>query len=80
METNTTQEVDPLVLATFIETYMKLLCNKKVVEGIQELINECTNKENTLAKQRTIRKIGKHNKWRGCEMRLAMQIGEYEME
>lgn len=37
-------ELDPSVLATFLNTCMKLLHNQKVVEGLQELIDKCTNK------------------------------------
>jgi len=48
-ETSMTQEVDPSVLANFLKTCMKFLRDKKVVEGLQELIDKCTNKEKTLA-------------------------------
>lgn len=48
-ETSMTQELDPLVLATFLNTCMKLLSDKKAVEGLQELINKCENKEKTPA-------------------------------
>jgi len=34
-------EMDPSMLTTFLETCMKLLCNSKVVKGLQELINRC---------------------------------------
>ena len=37
-------EVDSSVLTTFWETCMKLLYDRNVVEGLQELINKCTSK------------------------------------
>lgn len=46
-ETSTTQEVDPLVLATFLNTSISLLRDKKSVEELQERIKKCTNKEKT---------------------------------
>ena len=61
-KTRTTQEVDPLVLAMFLKMYMKLLHNKKAVEGLQELIDKCASKEKTPTKQRTARKNCKHKK------------------
>lgn len=33
--------MDPLMLTTFLETCMKLFCDKKVVKGLQELITRC---------------------------------------
>ena len=45
-ETSATQEADPSILTTFLKTCMKLLRDKKAVEGLQKLINKCTNKEN----------------------------------
>lgn len=33
------QDVDPLMLATFLKTCMNLLCDKKAVVGLQELID-----------------------------------------
>lgn len=50
LETGTTQEVDPLVLATFLKTCMKLLHDKKVVECLQDLTDKCANKEKAHAK------------------------------
>jgi len=57
---STTQEVDPSALTTFLETYMKLLCDRKVVEVLQDLIDKCANKENTPSKQCMVRNIDKH--------------------
>lgn len=53
-------EVDPFVLTTFLETYMKLLHDRKDVEGPQELINKCTSKEKDPNENHMVRKIGKH--------------------
>ena len=35
------EEMNPSMLSTFLETYMKLFHNSKVVKGLQELINKC---------------------------------------
>ena len=32
---------DPLMLTTFLETFMKFLCDIKAVEGLQDLITRC---------------------------------------
>jgi len=34
-------EMDPSMLTTFLETCMKLLCDRKVVKGLKELITRC---------------------------------------
>lgn len=70
------EEVDPSMLIIFLETYMKLLHDSKVVKGLQELINKCTRKENA----RIFRKIGKHKARTGHETRLTVQIQEYEKD
>jgi len=62
LRTSTTQEVDPSVLATFMKTYMKLLHDRKAVEGLEELINKCESKAKIPIEQRTVRRIGKHKK------------------
>lgn len=59
-KTSATQEVDPSILTTFLETCMNLLCDKKVVEGLQDLIDKCVNKENTPSEKCTVRNIDKH--------------------
>jgi len=38
------EEMDPSMLATFLETCMKLLHDSKVVKGLKELINKCVGK------------------------------------
>ena len=53
-------EVDPSILTTFLDTYMKLLCNNKAMKGLQELMNKCASKENALDGHRVVLKIGKH--------------------
>lgn len=59
---------------------MKLLHDSKAVKGLQELIDKCASKENTLDGHRVVRKIGKHKARTGCKMRLTMQIANYEMD
>ena len=76
-ETSSPVEVDPSVLT---QTYMKLLCGRKVVKGLQEFINKCVGKENAPKRHYIVRKIGKHKARTGHEMRLTMQIGDYEMD
>lgn len=74
------QDMDPLLLATFMKNCMKLLHDGKVVEGLQEIIENCMGKIKTPLEQRVVRKLCKHKKKIGCEMRLTMQIGEYEID
>jgi len=70
--------MDPSMLTTFLETYMKLLHDNKVVKGLQELINICAG--TTSGEPCVFRKIERHKMRIGHEMRLIMQIGEYEMD
>lgn len=74
------QEVDPSIITTFLKTCMKLLHDQKAIEGLQELINKCANKEKTPTKHITVRKIGKHKTRIGRKMRLTTKIGEYKMD
>ena len=74
------EEIDPSMLTTFLETCMKLLRDSKVVKGLQELINKCAGKQNIPEGPRIVRKIGKHKARTRHEMRLTVQIGEYEMD
>lgn len=71
-------EMDPSMLTTFLETCMMMLHDRKVVKGLQELINRCTR--NTLGELRIVQKIGKHKERTGQEMRITTQIGEYEVD
>ena len=50
-------EMDPLMLTTFLETFMKLLNDKKVVKGLQEMINRCA----VSGEPCVVRKLGKHD-------------------
>lgn len=59
---------------------MKLLRDKKFVEGLQDLIDKCANKEKNSTEQCTVRKIGKHMARTGREMQLTAHIGFYEMD
>lgn len=72
------QKMDPSMLTTFLETCMKLLCDSKVVKGLQEIINRCTR--NAPGEPRIVWKIGKHKERIGREMRLTAKMGEYEMD
>ncbi|MCY6488278.1 hypothetical protein, partial [Actinobacillus pleuropneumoniae] len=66
------------MITTFLETCMKILPDRKVVTGLQELINKCANKENVLYGKYVVRKNGKHKARIGHKMRLTAKIGEYE--
>ena len=68
--------MDPSMLTTFLETCMKLLCDKKLVKGLQELITRCAGS----GEPHVVRKLGKHALRTGREMRLTAQIGEYKMD
>lgn len=59
---------------------MKLLRDRKIVEGIQELIANCRGKVKPTPKTHAIQKMDKIKKQIGCKMRLTSQIIEYEME
>lgn len=43
------EEMDPSMITTFLEIYMKLPRDSKVVKGLQELINWCASKDGLLA-------------------------------
>lgn len=68
--------MDPSMLTTFMDTCMKLLRDSKVVKGLQELITRCVGS----GEPRVVQKLGKHALLTGREMRLIMQIDEYEMD
>jgi len=68
--------MDPSMLTTFLETCMKLLHDNKVVKGLQELITKCTGSGEPCI----VYKLGKHALRTRREMRLTMQIGQYEMD
>ena len=68
--------MDTSMLTTFLETCMKLLHDSKVVKGLHELITRCAGS----GESRVVRKLGKHALHIEREMRLTMQISEYEMD
>jgi len=76
---STTQETDPSLVTSFLQTCMKLLRHQKAVEGLQELIDNCVRKGNPLPNQCVVHKVGKGKKRNGLEMRLTAQIGDFEM-
>ena len=61
-------EKDPSILTTFLETFMKLLRESRVVKGLQELINRCAG--TMLGEPLVVRNIRKHNTRTGRELRL----------
>jgi len=71
-------KIDPSIITTFLETHMKLLRDNKTVKGLQELINRCVGTASR--ESRVVRNIGMHKTSTGHEMRLTVQIGEYEMD
>lgn len=68
------EEFDPFMLTTFLETCMKLLRDRKAMKGLQELINKCVGKENAPEGPCIVRKFGKHKARTWREMRLIAQI------
>ena len=58
--------MDPSMLATILETSMKLLRDNKAVKGLQELITMCTGSGEPCV----VWKLGKHALQTGREMRL----------
>lgn len=68
--------MEPSMLTTFLETCMKLLQDNRVVKGLQELIIQCAGSR----EPRVVRNMGKHALCTGREIRLIVQIGEYEMD
>jgi len=42
------QDIHPSLLVTFLKTCMKFLRDRKVVEGLEELIDNCTRKNKPL--------------------------------
>jgi len=50
--------MDPSMLITLLETYMKLLCESVAMKGLQKLINICAG--TAPGESRVVPKIGKH--------------------
>jgi len=48
--------MDPPMLTTFLERYMKLLCDSKAMKVLQELITRCVG----LGEPHVFWKLGKH--------------------
>lgn len=69
-------EMDPSILTTFSDTCMKLFHDNKVVKGLQEMITRCVGS----GEPHVVQNLGKHALRTGREMRLTMQIGQYEMD
>jgi len=59
---------------------MKLLRNQKVVEELQELIDNCIGKDKSLSKQHVVNKVNQSKNRTGREMWLTAQIGDFEMD
>jgi len=64
-----TQELDPCILKSFLQTCMKLLRNQRVVEGLQELIDSCADNEVPRSNLHIINNLHRHKKRMGKEMR-----------
>jgi len=67
---------DPSMITTFSGTCIKLLHDKRVVKGLQELINRCIGWSET----HVLQKLGRHVSSTKREMRLIVQIDNYEMD
>lgn len=68
------------MITMFLETCIELLRDSKAVVGLQELINKCVSKEDVLDGHWVVKKIRKHKERTRREMRLTVQIGDYEMD
>lgn len=68
--------MDPYMLTTFLETCMKLLRINRAVKGLHELITRCI----ASGEPRVVQKLGKHVLHTGQEVRMTVQIGEYDMD
>lgn len=66
-------------IKSFWQACIKLLRNKKVVENLQAMIDNYTEKEQPLIEQRVVNKIYKNKKRMGREMHMTTQIDAYEM-
>lgn len=75
--TTTIENPDPTVLMSILQTCMKLLRDQKTIEGLQELIDNCTSKEKSWPKQCVVNKVNKNKKRIGRDMRLTAQISEF---
>ena len=60
-------EMDPSMLTSFLETCMELLCVRKAVKGLQELITRCSGSGEPCV----VQKLGKHTMQTRREMILA---------
>ena len=69
-EVSAMQETYPSLLSSFLQTCMNLLRDNKVIEGLQELIDNCVGKGKPLPKQHAMHKVDKGKKRTGREMRL----------
>lgn len=74
------EEMDLSMITTFLETCIKLLHDSKAVKGLEELINQCAGKDGATREQCMIRYLGKHKARTRWEIRVIVQIGEYEMD
>ena len=69
------EEVEP-----FLQAFMKLLRNPKVVENLQALIDSYATWPNLPPEIKDVHKLYRYKKRTGREMRMTMQIGDYEMD
>lgn len=63
-----------------LQACIKILCNKKVVDNLQALINIFTEKEQPQMDQKDINKVYKNKRKISHEMHLTTQIGDFEIE
>lgn len=65
---NATENLDSMILNSFLQTCMKFLSDQKEVEWLQELIDNCASKEKPQPKQHAVNKVNKNKKRTGQEM------------
>lgn len=68
------------MITTFLETCMKLIHDSKPMQGLLELFNWSAHKDDATGEPHIVKKFGMHKARTGREMRLTVQIGEYEID
>ena len=77
---NITNETDQAELKVLLQACIKLLRNKKVVENLETLIDNCIEKDQPHVEKKVVNKIHNNKRRTGQEMRLTAQIGDFEMD
>jgi len=63
-----------------MHTCMKFVWDQKIVEGLQELIDNYARKDKPLPEQHVVNRVNWSKKRTSREMQLTVQIGDFEMD